>query len=261
MPTDAAIAQMLRKLVRTAQNYFPGLAEAKNEFYHLARKHLGFVHERDFSAIALLPRGGDDLFVDIGANRGQSILSIRHYRPDARIVCFEPNPVMFAWLLRHFGDDAGIRLLNVGVSAEPKHLTLTVPSYRGFLYDGVATFSKETVFEYMSADRIYGFDPSLLTMQEFACETRPLDSFDLQPTFIKIDVEGFEHEVIAGGMQTLRRCRPVLMVERFYENPKLLALLDALGYGEVIAKDGRLRPGASTGPNMLLMSSHAAMTA
>lgn len=248
---------MLRKLIRTAQNYFPGLAEAKNEFYHFARKHLGFVHERDFSAIALLNRSDDDLFIDIGANRGQSILSIRHYRPDVRLACFEPNPVMFGWLLRHFGRDPRIRLFNFGLAAEADRLTLTVPSYRGFLYDGVATFSKETVFEYMSAKRIFGFDPSLLSVQEFVCETRPLDSFDLRPTFIKIDVEGFEHEVIAGGMQTLRRCRPVLMVERFYDNPRLLELLGELAYEEVVAAGGRLQPGTSAGPNMLLMSRHS----
>jgi hypothetical protein len=31
---------------------------------------------------------------------------------------------------------------------------------------------------------------------EAECETRTLDSFALRPTFIKIDVEGLEHEVL-----------------------------------------------------------------
>jgi FkbM family methyltransferase len=44
---------------------------------------------------------------------------------------------------------------------------------------------------------------------------KTLDSFGL-PTidFLKIDCEGYEHEVIAGGVETIARCRPVIAVEQ-----------------------------------------------
>ena len=45
-----------RKAMRTAQNYFPFLAEAKNSLYHFARSRLGSVHDREFAALAHLPR-------------------------------------------------------------------------------------------------------------------------------------------------------------------------------------------------------------
>jgi FkbM family methyltransferase len=46
-------------------------------------------------------------------------------------------------------------------------------------------------------------------------EQRTLDSFDLRNVdLIKIDVEGWEHNVVKGGIETIQRCRPVMIVEQ-----------------------------------------------
>jgi FkbM family methyltransferase len=50
-------------------------------------------------------------------------------------------------------------------------------------------------------------------------EIRTLDSFDLpQVDFIKIDVEGFEHPVVKGAVETIRKYRPLLIVEQKPDN-------------------------------------------
>lgn len=42
-----------------------------------------------------------------------------------------------------------------------------------------------------------------------------LDSLDLQIVdYIKIDCEGFEYRVLQGGEQTIKRCKPVIVVEQ-----------------------------------------------
>lgn len=41
----------------------------------------------------------------------------------------------------------------------------------------------------------------------------PLDSFDLSPDFIKLDVEGMELEVLMGGKETILRSKPLIMFE------------------------------------------------
>lgn len=44
---------------------------------------------------------------------------------------------------------------------------------------------------------------------------RTLDSFDLQDVdFIKIDCEGYEKFVLMGGEETIKRCRPCIIVEQ-----------------------------------------------
>jgi FkbM family methyltransferase len=245
---------MIRKILRTAQNLFPGLGEAKNEFYHWSRKRFGLLHDPSFAAVARLPRRADDLFLDVGANRGQSILSLRRVRPDAAIVSFEPNPRMVRWLNARFGDDEGWLLVPYGLGASADRRTLFTPRYAGFAYDGLATFSEEAARAYLSSETLFGFDPTRLTLDREVCEIRTLDRLGLRPTFIKIDVEGLEHEVLQGGEATIRACEPVLMVERYHRNPDLLPLLDRLGYVEVRPAGTGFEHGGTRSENMFCMT-------
>jgi len=43
-------------------------------------------------------------------------------------------------------------------------------------------------------------------------------SLNTDPIFIKIDVEGFDHKVIKGMMKTIKRYKPILLVELNKEN-------------------------------------------
>lgn len=245
---------MIRKSIRTAQNWFPGLGEVKNEFYHWSRSRFGLLHDPAFALVARLPRRPDDLFLDVGANRGQSILSLRRARPEVRIVSFEPNSAMVRWLRDHFTDDHDWRLEPFGLGAVASARLLYTPRYAGFPYDGLATFSAAAARAYLSRDTLFGFDPAKLTLDEQVCQTRTLDSLDLRPTFIKIDVEGLEHEVLLGGEATIHACEPVLMVERFHRNPALMPLIRRLGYLEVRPEGRAFAVGATTGENMFCMT-------
>ena len=41
-----------------------------------------------------------------------------------------------------------------------------------------------------------------------------LDSFNLSPDFIKLDCEGYEYFALKGGEETIKRCKPVIIVEQ-----------------------------------------------
>lgn len=62
---------------------------------------------------------------------------------------------------------------------------------------------------------------------------RTLDSFDLPPiSFIKIDIEGYEFEALKGGLKTILRDKPVMIVEVFDrpEREEKLNFIRSLGY-------------------------------
>ena len=61
--------------------------------------------------------------------------------------------------------------------------------------------------------------------------TRTLDSFDIEKiNVMKIDVEGFSHEVISGGKETITRCRPIIVVETNPKGSPSTDLLQAWSY-------------------------------
>ena len=52
-----------------------------------------------------------------------------------------------------------------------------------------------------------------------------IDDLHLSPTVVKIDAEGYDLRVILGMEETIRRCRPILMVEN---NPATVNAVSAL---------------------------------
>jgi hypothetical protein len=60
-----------------------------------------------------------------------------------------------------------------------------------------------------------------------------LDDLHLSPiSFIKLDVEGYEMDVIDGGMQTIQRDKPVMIIEIFDgpDRARKIEQIEALGY-------------------------------
>lgn len=72
-------------------------------------------------------------------------------------------------------------------------------------------------------------------------EVRTLDLFDLECVdLLKIDVEGFELFVLQGGRQTIKRCKPVIVVEQKGKP----GMSDRYGLGKTDAVDYLLDMGA-----------------
>lgn len=57
-------------------------------------------------------------------------------------------------------------------------------------------------------------------------EVKKLDDFNLEPDLLKIDCEGYEIFVLRGGLGTLMRCKPVVIVEQKPGNGSRYGLCD-----------------------------------
>ena len=69
----------------------------------------------------------------------------------------------------------------------------------------------------------------VISTAEMQVPVRPLDSYSLAPTAIKIDAEGAELKVVKGAEQTLREFKPVLMIEN-NDWGRVTEFLAGLGY-------------------------------
>src|SRR5262249_12906214 len=224
--------ETIMKNVRTLQSAFPSLKDSKDVFYYRVRRFFSIPHERDFKALRHLRPPSDRVLVDVGANQGQSIESMSIYMPSARIVSFEANPTLARKLQARYARTQRITVLTRGLADCCGTLPLYVPSYRGFEYDGLASLDKMAAGSWINERTFYGFDPANLPIADLACQISTLDDEGLAPFFIKVDVQGYEYNVLRGGMETLRKYEPVLLIESFRGDPRTVRLADGLGYEE-----------------------------
>jgi hypothetical protein len=149
--------------------------------------------------------------------------------------------------------DPNLEIRPFGLGAEIGSFELYIPSYNGWVYDGLASFERSEAANWISADTVYRYRPERLQVEECVCQMRTLDDQNLSPDFIKIDVQGLEYDVFRGGIETLRRSMPILMVEQFGTDARLTDLVIGLGY-EAYSFDGqRLLPVPSRSPNTFLV--------
>lgn len=243
-----------KKGIRTLQSELPFLKGAKDRLYRHWRRVARIPHEPDFRALRLLPASAKGCFVDVGANHGQSIESILLMRPGAEIVSFEANPMLAEELADRYRGRENIRVIAQGLSDEPGSATLFVPSYKGFVYDGLASLDRTEAAGWISDQTVFAFDSTRLEISTRTCTINTLDAFHLQPVFIKIDVQGFEYQVLRGAEETLRRCEPLLMIESFGD-PKIRQFTEMLGYRECHWTGGQLRVGPpERSPNSFLVT-------
>ncbi len=244
----------LKKAVRSLQVEFPALLELKFDAMRAVRNSLRVPFERDFRALPLLnaPEGAE--FLDIGANRGQSIDAMRMMCPAARVRAFEPNGELFDRLRVRYAGEPWLQLENYGLGAAESEATLYVPFYKRWMFDGLASFDESEARGWLPS-RIYFYSDRHLRVQASRCRVRRLDDLNLQPFFVKIDVQGFELEVLRGGRNTLQRYQPALLVEAPGE--PILRFLEELGYRPYAFVNGCFASGVRGGLNTFFLTQAA----
>lgn len=66
-----------------------------------------------------------------------------------------------------------------------------------------------------------GYASQISDMGKYAVKCLRLDDLNIPATFIKIHVEGWESEVISGGLETIRQNRPILAVTSYHNEDGL----------------------------------------
>ncbi len=149
-----------------------------------------------------------DLCFDVGANLGNRTRCFRHL--GCEVIAVEPQTSCFRQLQRRFGNDTGIKLVHKALGRETGQATLHVSP------DHVLSSLSSAFIERTRASG--RFEKSSWNRTE-TVEMTTLDQLIAEygaPKFIKIDVEGFEAEVLAG----LSRAVAALSIEWTPELPE-----------------------------------------
>lgn len=133
----------------------------------------------------------DSVVFDIGANIGLTSCIFNQHA--GRVYAFEPNPAVFPLLQKNVETN---RLQNVSVHNMAIGATT-----------GTTHFAGESAFGYMTKD-VAAPAVQIDTVDRLVSEFG-LDRLDL----LKIDVEGFEPDVLAGARSTIKRFNPTIYME------------------------------------------------
>ncbi len=159
--------------------------------------------------------------LDIGANIG--MFSYRLSGLVTRVVSFEINDELITELAAW--NPGNIEIVPKGLSSTEGEATLYIPVLNGQKLVGWASLAP-------------GNCPD--TNEHFTKKVHivTLDSLKIRNiSFIKIDVEGHELEVLRGARETLAASRPVLLIEIREQNLEpIRKLLSELGYAETTMK-------------------------
>ena len=220
--------KLLRSLLLTSPQIYEFIHSVKNK--HFVNFYLKKVHEPDFDAFKLICQNRPQLFLDIGANVGMSALSFFTLKSNARVISFEPNPINYPYLDRLAAKFDDFQYLPLGIGDKSTVLNFYYPIYNGKAMTALGSCDRLTAKSWLNKNTIYFFDQNKLDLAKTSVEIKTLDSFQLQPEFIKIDVEGFEYQVLLGAENTIKSHRPILLIEGIAKGDRVHRLFESWNY-------------------------------
>jgi FkbM family methyltransferase len=148
----------------------------------------------------------DGVVLDVGAHAGQYAKIFSRLAPQGQVYAFEPGSYARS-ILRialALNRRRNVAVLPLGLGAREGSEILTLPVKRRGSYGfGLAHFGPETRFETVEREAV-----AISTLDRMAAllELPRLD-------FIKADIEGWELQLVRGGLRAIQRFRPVMLLE------------------------------------------------
>jgi FkbM family methyltransferase len=193
----------------------------------------GGLYQRDLAALLRGRLAPDAVVADIGAHIGVVTALLAGLCPKGHVYAFEPAAENHAHLSANMAANG---FDNVTVE-------------RAAVFDTDGEISLEYDAAYPGGSHVGGAGSTVPSVRfDTWARTVGLDRLDL----VKLDVEGVELAVLAGAAETLRRFRPLVVVEC---NPAALRRFGGAGYGDLLRRlralfplVGVIGPGGSVTP-------------
>lgn len=202
--------------VRTDLTIFVDPLDVRGPSFHLSREFFrpsialdGYEpKERKFIHSAFRRRNGRGVFLDIGANIGLYSLPLAREFPNVTIYAFEPHPRNIGCLENsiNVNELKNIRLQPFGLSKESDRKSLFLDETDS----GGHSLIESNMWNNKSKSK--SIEIELRSLDQWANEL-PIQQLDV----VKIDVQGVEPDVFDGGMNTLKKFKPDILIEIQFE--------------------------------------------
>jgi len=165
------------------------------------------------------------VFWDVGANIGFYSWFVRRHASIREVVMFEPDPTNFSLIEKTIAKNviSNCRAINVALSDRTGETLFLVDHASG---------CAGSLQEFSQQEDEKSFHHEYQMQETITCRTATIDKLIADgtpvPNLLKIDVEGTEHLVLAGGERCLTDFKPVMIVETGDAN--LIQRIHGIGY-------------------------------
>lgn len=166
-------------------------------------------------------------FIDVGAHYGFYSLLAGLWNPNLQIVSFEPVPQIYAALRKNIefnGLEQRVAAHQIALAERTRRATFHMPKPEGKDCEATGTLA---INSWQEKQHSPTFEVEAARFDDFE-QTHPI-KVDL----VKLDVEDYEAEVLAGMQATLRRDHPFVICEilpRAHRNERTRDIVQKLGY-------------------------------
>lgn len=193
----------------------------KGYWWHGARREA-----ETMEAFRRVLRPGDTV-VEVGAHIGYIAMFFSHLvGPRGRVITFEPGENNLPYVRANVAPLGNVRLVEKAVGDRAATMKLNIENLTGQNNSLLDHFEGLTANQRAAAvaTEVRAVDVEVITLDSYCAAE------NVRPALVKIDVEGFEHEVLLGAKEVLATHRPIVMVEVQRHAEAIFDLLRGLGY-------------------------------
>jgi FkbM family methyltransferase len=204
------------------------------QFFELLRMacyyFLKIPHDPEFLGIKQLEVTG--LCLDLGANQGQSAMTLMSLVPKCKTISFEPNPTCRSYLnviKSVFSNKFDYQIAAVGSSKGS--ISLTIPSIDGIDLTQEVTSDPASFYIPATVERFKTLTgKSKYSTRSIQVPVLRLDDLNLESSLIKIDLQGMEIQALEGLKDTIAKNKPIILIELSWEFNQIKEFLAHWGY-------------------------------
>ena len=173
-------------------------------------------HDKDYLGLKLLFKKSEvGTFLDIGGNIGLSTLSFRQMGfKNNEILIFEPDKSLIKKYLSKLKiQDKKIKIYPFGLSNKNQFKLLYKASYKNLKIHVNNSFSKDYIYEKIKNNYPYKYKFFKYTKTKYKLKVFDNINLNKNISFIKIDVEGYDHLVLEGMKKFLKKIIQFFLIE------------------------------------------------
>ncbi|KMZ11671.1 SAM-dependent methyltransferase [Candidatus Burkholderia humilis] len=173
---------------------------------------------------------GDGMFaIDGGANIGvYTIEWARHMQGWGKVLSFEAQEVVYYALAGNIAINncLNVRAKLAALGETVGELTIPQPNYFAPASYGSLELRQRATTQYIGQDISYAAEAGV-TVPMVSIDSLKIERLD----FLKLDVEGMEMDVLKGAAETIKRCKPIMLIEYIKSDLNTIKqFIEPLGY-------------------------------